>query len=462
MEHHVQFVLPYPPPIAMKAKEPSWGRAKRPDGLRSATVESHSESSPQQRKVGFSLARRRYQRGTLIQRGKREKVWVGRWLEDEIQPDGTVERVHKSEVLGSLKDFPTKRLAQRELDGRVSVVNSPTYRARPTATFSELTEKWKLLVMVNHEESTQRSEKSDIKAWVASIGGVQVRNIDCELLQEVVSAWSCSPKTIKNRVGTFRLIWDKAKVWKYTAETAYDGLELPNWEKGDQPCFSVEEIARIIERSPQPYNTVWRLVAETGIRRGEICGLNVGDVDVNRCIIVVQRSRTKKSKLKAPKAGLRNGVIKKRVFSLSPSLTEQLRPFVVDRREDEPLFLTPGRLTKSGKRLGGGVRLEPDNFVKRALKPVLKELGLDGAAHAFRHGNATLLDSLHAPMAVRQERLGHVDARTTMGYTHLVTADDVRVAGELGALLDKEFFAQDLPKFAPNAETASELISEAV
>jgi integrase len=139
-----------------------------------------------------------------------------------------------------------------------------------------------------------------------------------------------------------------------------------------------------------------------------------------------------------------------------------MRPFVESRGADEPLFLTPGRLTKSGKRLGGGVRLEPDNFVKRALKPVLKELGLDGAAHAFRHANATLLDSLHVPMAVRQERLGHVDAKTTMGYTHLVTADDVRIAGELGALLDKEFFAQDLPKLSPNAKTASELDSEAV
>lgn len=108
------------------------------------------------------------------------------------------------------------------------------------------------------------------------------------------------------------------------------------------------------------------------------------------------------------------------------------------------------------------MRLEPGNFVKRALKPILKELGLDGAAHAFRHGNATLLDSLHVPMAVRQERLGHMDAKTTMGYTHLVTADDVRVAGELGALLDKEFLAQDLPKFPPNAETATESYSEAV
>ena len=425
-------------------------------------VDLHAESSSQQRKAGISLARRRYQRGTVIKRGAREKVWVGRWLEDVILPNGTIKRVHRSEVLGSVKDFPTMRLAQRELDGRVAVVNSPNYRARPTATFNQLAEKWKMLVMVNHEDSTQSGEKSDIKAWASAIGEVQVRDIGCELLQEVVNGWTCSPKTIKNRVGTFRLIWDKAKVWKYTAETAYDGLDLPNWIRGEQPCFSVEEIGRIIEKSHEPYKTVWRLVAETGIRRGEICGLNVGDVDVNLCIIVVQRSRTKKSKLKATKAGLRNGVVKRRVFSLSPSLTEQLHPFVEDRRSDEPLFLTPGRLTKSGKRLGGGVRLEPDNFIKRALKPVLKELGLDGAAHAFRHGNATLLDSLHAPMAVRQERLGHVDARTTMGYTHLVTADDVRVAGELGALLDKGFFAQDLPKFPSNVETASESLTEAV
>lgn len=83
------------------------------------------------------------------------------------------------------------------------------------------------------------------------------------------------------------------------------------------------------------------------------------------------------------KEGLRNGVVKKRVFILSPSLTVQLHPFVEGRRADEPMFLTPGSLTKTRKRLGGRVRLEPDNFVKKALRPILKESGLDGAAHAF-------------------------------------------------------------------------------
>jgi hypothetical protein len=55
--------------------------------------DSHAIVRPEsssQRKAGVSLARRRYQKGTLILRGKRDKVWVGRWLEDELQPDGTI------------------------------------------------------------------------------------------------------------------------------------------------------------------------------------------------------------------------------------------------------------------------------------------------------------------------------------------------------------------------------------
>ena len=49
-----------------------------------------------------------------------------------------------------------------------------------------------------------------------------------------------------------------------------------------------------------------------------------------------------------------------------------------------------------------------------------------------------------------------------MGF---LTADDVKVAEKLGVLLDKkstEFFAQDLPKFPPNVEMASESNSKAI
>ena len=172
-------------PILASVDVVSAGSPVVADSSERSTVNCRAESLSQQRKAGISLARRRYQKGTVIKRGTREKVWVGRWLEDVILSDGTIKRVHKSEVLGSVKDFPTKRLAQRELDGRVSVVNSPNYRARPTATFSQLTEKWKMLVMVNHEDSTQRSEKSDIKALVSRL----------ETFKSGISGANCSKRS---------------------------------------------------------------------------------------------------------------------------------------------------------------------------------------------------------------------------------------------------------------------------
>jgi integrase len=112
------------------------------------------------------------------------------------------------------------------------------------------------------------------------------------------------------------------------------------------------------------------------------------------------------------------------VFSLSPQLARALVAVVTGRAADAPLFLS-----KKGK------RLHPDNFVKRELKPILEQLALKGALHAFRHGNATALDRMNVPMKVRQERLGHVEAQTTMGYTHLVSEDDRLLSKKLDEIL---------------------------
>ncbi|MGA7624244.1 MAG: hypothetical protein WCA91_11725, partial [Candidatus Acidiferrales bacterium] len=82
---------------------------------------------------GESLARRRYQRGTLILKEKTDangridnerSIWIGRWREDEIR-EGTVFRVRKYEELGSKAVFPSRRLALRELEKRISSINDP-------------------------------------------------------------------------------------------------------------------------------------------------------------------------------------------------------------------------------------------------------------------------------------------------------------------------------------------------
>jgi len=66
----------------------------------------------------------------------------------------------------------------------------------------------------------------------------------------------------------------------------------------------------------------------------------------------------------------------------------------------------------------------------------LRKLGVQQCGvHAFRHSNATWLDQINTPMAVRLNRLGHAEAQTTMNYTHVVTSDERRTAEELGKIL---------------------------
>jgi len=74
------------------------------------------------------------------------------------------------------------------------VVNSTTYRARPTALFRDFSERWKSMVIVHHDKSTQASERSEIKAWVSRIGGMQMKDITSEHVQETITHWSSPGK----------------------------------------------------------------------------------------------------------------------------------------------------------------------------------------------------------------------------------------------------------------------------
>ena len=73
---------------------------------------------------------------------------------------------------------------------------------------------------------------------------------------------------------------------------------------------------------------------------------------------------------------------------------------------------------------------------KRKLYPLLAQLEIERCGfHAFRHGNETVMDCEGVPMATRQNRLGHTDARTTMKYTHVVSEDGRQIAARFGELL---------------------------
>lgn len=103
------------------------------------------------------MTRRRFQRGSIYKRGKRKKVWVARYFEDVIAPDGAVTRIRRSAVLGSITEIPTRRQAEQVLQDRLRLFNSSDYRPSSSCTLQEYAEnRWLPEVLPTVKHSTKK------------------------------------------------------------------------------------------------------------------------------------------------------------------------------------------------------------------------------------------------------------------------------------------------------------------
>ncbi len=343
------------------------------------------------------MARRRYQQGQLLQKGKKKKVWVGRWREDTIRPDGTRYRQRRSEILGTLKDYPTRRLAERALEQRLSEakVNSLDYRPRPTATFQEFAMKWEKDVLSQLKPSTQSADRSRIKKHlIPDLGETSMKDLSAQRLQAFIAqkAQSIGPKSVKNVIALLRMMWNQAKAWGYVNHDPFGSLVLPELDPLNERAFSLQEMKSIIVAAEEPYKTLYWISVELGDRGGEAFALTVPNLLLDNAAIRISQSvwRGKIQTVKSKKGN--------RVCEISPQLVEHLRSYL---RTWRPNLMGLVFATRNG------TPWDLDTVRKRKLYPLLRKLGIERAGfHAFRHGNATIMDQQQVPMATRQNRFG--------------------------------------------------------
>lgn len=132
---------------------------------------------------------------------------VGRWREDVINSDGQLARINRKEILGTKSDFPTKKLAMRELELRIAPINSINYRALRTATFAEFAVIWKENALTQHKQSTQLAVRSQLKKWlVPNFGSCAMREVGGQTIQMFIQRCSLAPKSCRNLVLTLRMM----------------------------------------------------------------------------------------------------------------------------------------------------------------------------------------------------------------------------------------------------------------
>ncbi len=401
------------------------------------------------------MARRRFQKGSVRRRGN---VWIGRYLEDVLE-NGVLRRKHRTITLSLVRgadgkavtERQAKRLLQPYLD-RVNSTSNDFLQPKKTISFSDFSAKWKALILRQKKPSTQLTIQGHIQNFLLpALAHQEVRCIQTEGVQSLLSDLRAklSPKTLRNVKATISMMWRIAKAWGYTEHDVASGLDLPSVARSKQPFFTAPQMRRIIAIAKEPEATFYWLAAETGLRAGEICGLEKSDIDLAKRFLTVRQSIWR-GVVQSPKTESAF-----RAISISPQLADQLRSHLGTQATKHTEFLFSTRT---------GSPWDANLLVKRKLHCILRLLELPRCGlHAFRHGNATLMDSLGAPLKVKQYRLGHSRAGdiTTDVYTHYQIGDDAPMAKKLGEALCSEA-SNSLPLTCPNQEGLPVAVREAL
>lgn len=185
---------------------------------------------------------------------------------------------------------------------------------------------------------------------------------------------------------------------------------------------------------------VIRIALATGMRRGEILGLEWGDLDLVNRTISVARSLAKNGETKMPKT--RAGI---RVIHLDEATTAKLAEWKkMQTHELNKLGIEVGTKTPVCCSDKGGY-INYANF-ERFWRAFKKKHHFEGwRFHELRHTQATQLITHGVDLKTVQTRMGHSNVNTTLSiYTHAVPENDKRAAEVLGSIIGSDSSEQEV------------------
>ncbi len=376
---------------------------------------------------GGTMVRRRFQRGTLFKRGKREKVWVARWWEDVINANGTMGRMRRSLVIGTVADFATRRHAMHALSERLRTLNSGSQRPQAMRTLKDFVQKdWEPVVLPTLKYATQRHYKYVLNSHlIPAFGDRRLSDISREAIQAFLTAKlrdGLAWETVHHlRCGLSKVL-GAAEEWNYIADNPARKARLPRREsKAERSILTSEQIQRLLTALPEPSKSAATLLVLTGLRIGELLALRWKNVDLDAKVLHIKET-VYEGHFDSPKT--RRSVRSIPVGSESISILSALR-----KKPSEP-----DRLVFS---TCSGEPLCRRNLLHRHLQPSCEELGLPKITwHALRHCHATLLDAVGAPLGTVQALLGHASSEITRQiYLHAIPAEQRRAVEGVEKLL---------------------------
>lgn len=351
------------------------------------------------------MARRRYQKGSIRKRGKRNPVWELQWWEDYIKPDGSIGRRRESAMLGLVSEM-TYRQARKAAESQLRPLNQGKVLPLSRLLLREFVEKHFVPnVFPTLKPSTRKHYRITLdKHLLPAFGHMPLREINRLSIQEFVlkkadagSGWhSCDHmRNLLSRIFTTASDWG---FWN--GDNPATRIRLPEKhpvrEKHVLNPLQIQELLQIL---PEPVRTMVHLAVLTGLRVGELLALRHCDIDLDKREIHVEQAWYRGS-MGSPKTKGSKRTIHMPDALIEPYLTLKAHPV----QPEELIFKT-----RSGK------PCSDTNLLHRFLKPAGDRMGAPWLNwHTLRRTHATLFQAAGGSLRDAQGQLGHSKASTTL------------------------------------------------
>lgn len=227
--------------------------------------------------------------------------------------------------------------------------------------------------------------------------------------------------------------------WQLIVANPAERVKPPRAEQKEAVYLDDSQARRLIElldSQPVQYRVMVTLLLYSGLRRGELCGLEWKDIDFDKGIIHVRRASQY-----LPKKGIFTKEPKnsssERVLQLSEAAFSLLRAYKAWQTGER---LKMGDQWNDTDRLftkWNGLPLHPDtltnwfhDFIQTTDLPQIH-------IHSLRHTNATLLIAEGVNVRLVADMLGHSKPTTTLNiYSHAIKSAQAAAAERLGDILN--------------------------
>lgn len=352
----------------------------------------------------------------------------------------------KRETIG-----PNKKEAERILNQRLSEIHHGTYHQAENISLNDFIDKWlDEHALPRIKAHTLYKYKNALKCHVRPVlGDYYISKITPNDVRQLMSKLIKvrSAKTTNNILTMLKTIFKYARRWGYIRISPCEDVDKYRVERQEMDYLNPQEIQVLLKHCDEPFKTFVLTAVLTGMRKGELLGLQWGDIDWNSNTIFVRRSLKWKSGYNSPdgSTGWYFDTPKTRYSVRAVALTPRLKEALEIHRIHAPV--NEHDLVFCNK---DNNPLDPDNIIKRYFQPALRMAGLRTIRfHDLRHTYTSLLIAQGENVKFIQSQLGHASIQTTMDrYGHLLPVNYV----DVGSKLDKLVFSTDHRVANPKVE----------